>query len=50
MQKAMAAIPVGRYGRPEELADAIAFLCSARAAFITGASLQVDGGQYRGTF
>jgi 3-oxoacyl-[acyl-carrier protein] reductase len=50
LQKAVQAIPVGRYGRPEELADAIAFLCSERAGFITGASLQVDGGQYRGTF
>ena len=50
LQKAVSASPVGRYGRAEELADAIAFLCSERAAFITGASLQVDGGQYRGTF
>ena len=50
LEKAMQSIPVGRYGRPEELADAIAFLCSERAAFITGVSLQVDGGQYRGTF
>jgi len=50
LQKAVTAIPVGRYGHPEELADAVAFLCSDRAAFITGHSMLVDGGQYRGTF
>jgi 3-oxoacyl-[acyl-carrier protein] reductase len=50
LEKAVSAIPVGRYGRPEELAAAIAFLCSERAAFITGSSVLVDGGQFRGTF
>ena len=44
------AIPVGRYGQPRELGDAVAFLCSERATFITGVSLQVDGGQIRSTF
>ncbi|MBQ8945558.1 MAG: SDR family oxidoreductase [Lachnospiraceae bacterium] len=38
-------VPMGRFGAPEEIADAIMFLCSARAGFITGASLVVDGGQ-----
>ena len=37
-------VPVGRIGRPEELAAAVAFLASDLAGFITGASLQVDGG------
>lgn len=50
LEKAVAAIPLGRYGQPHELADVIAFLCSERASFITGLSMQVDGGQYRGTF
>lgn len=38
-------LPVGRLGRPEEFAAAVLFLVSARAGFITGASLPVDGGQ-----
>ncbi len=36
--------PMGRLGRPEEVAKAIAFLASDDASFITGASLLVDGG------
>jgi 3-oxoacyl-[acyl-carrier protein] reductase len=38
-------VPLGRLGRPEEIADAVVFLSSARASFVTGASLVVDGGQ-----
>ena len=37
-------IPVGRYGKPEEYADVVAFLASERAAYITGSSIRVDGG------
>jgi 3-oxoacyl-[acyl-carrier protein] reductase len=40
-------IPVGRYGDPAEFADAVAFLASARAGYITGTSLRVDGGLIR---
>jgi 3-oxoacyl-[acyl-carrier protein] reductase len=42
--------PAGRYGRPEEAGDYIAFLCSANAGFITGQNLMIDGGPYPGTF
>jgi len=40
-------VPLGVLGAPEQVADAVAFLASARAAFITGAVLVVDGGQTR---
>jgi len=40
-----AVVPMKRFGTPEEMADAALFLCSARAAFITGACLVADGGQ-----
>jgi 3-oxoacyl-[acyl-carrier protein] reductase len=43
-----ATIPMGRYGRPEEFADAVAFLASTRAGYITGSKLRVDGGMIRG--
>ncbi|NOT61981.1 MAG: SDR family oxidoreductase [Acidobacteria bacterium] len=38
------AIPLARYGTPEEIAEAVAFLCSAAASFINGQILAVDGG------
>ncbi|MFL5306314.1 MAG: SDR family NAD(P)-dependent oxidoreductase [Polyangia bacterium] len=38
-------IPFGRFGRPEEIADVVAFLCSPRAGWITGACIPIDGGQ-----
>jgi 3-oxoacyl-[acyl-carrier protein] reductase len=40
-------VPLRRFGTPEEVADAVLFLSSRRAAFVTGACLVVDGGQTR---
>ena len=39
-----AAHPIGRTGRPEEIADAVIWLCSDKASFVTGHALLVDGG------
>ena len=40
-------IPMGRVGEPREFAALVAFLCSARASYITGCSIPVDGGWIR---
>jgi 3-oxoacyl-[acyl-carrier protein] reductase len=45
---AATAVPAARIGRPEEMAWAAAFLCSDRAAYITGTAIPVDGGVLRG--
>jgi 3-oxoacyl-[acyl-carrier protein] reductase len=42
-------VPAGRLGRPDEYGDLVAFLCSERAAYITGATIPIDGGLVRST-
>jgi acetoacetyl-CoA reductase len=39
-------IPVGRLGKPEEIAGLVAYLCSDEAAFVTGANIAINGGQH----
>ena len=39
-------IPVGRLGKPEEVAGLVAYLCSDEAAFVTGANIAINGGQH----
>src|SRR5262249_3058303 len=46
-EAARAAIPAPRLGQPEEYGDLVAFLCSERAAYITGAVIPIDGGRVR---
>ncbi len=43
-----AAIPIGRHGTPQEFANAVVFLASPAASYITGVTMQVDGGTYKG--
>ncbi len=42
----VAKIPMGRFGKPEEVAEAVAFLLSDHASYITGETLKVNGGMY----
>ena len=42
----LASIPAGRLGEPQEIADAVAFLASNKAGYITGSELHVNGGMY----
>jgi 3-oxoacyl-[acyl-carrier protein] reductase len=43
-------VPAGRLGHPAEYGDLVAFLCSERAAYITGATIPIDGGTLRSAF
>lgn len=47
-EKIVAQIPLGRFGRPEEIAQAVAFLVSDDSSWITGSNLAINGGQYMG--
>lgn len=42
----IASIPLGRLGKPEEIANVCVFLCSDQASFVTGAAIEVTGGQH----
>jgi len=44
--KIISEIPVGRLGKPEEVAEAVVFLASESSGFITGSNLSINGGQY----
>lgn len=46
MQRALAKLPLQRFARPEEIADAVLFLASPRASYITGVTLGMDGALY----
>ena len=48
--RARRAIPAGRHGEPREIGDAVAFLCSEKASYVSGVTLSVDGGLIQGTF
>jgi 3-oxoacyl-[acyl-carrier protein] reductase len=43
-------LPVGRWGQPEEMGDFAAYLCSTRAAFLTGETIRLDGGYTKSLF
>lgn len=44
LEEMLKLVPLGRSGRPEEIADAVLWLCSDRASFVVGQSIAVDGG------
>lgn len=48
--RVQATIPIGRYGEPREIGEVVAFLASGRASYVTGATIQVDGGLIQSTF
>jgi len=47
MKQALAEVPLGRYGTPEEIGYLVAFLASDKASYITGAMIPIDGGMIR---
>jgi len=47
-EKIIAQIPMGRLGRPDEIAHAVAFFCGEQSSWITGANLAINGGHHMG--
>lgn len=47
-KKLLSEVPIGRLGAPKEIADAVIFLASSGANYITGETLHVNGGMYMG--
>ena len=45
-QALLSRIPLGRLGTPDDVAEAVAYLASPRAAYVTGVTLHVNGGMY----
>ncbi len=50
MQRSVASIPLGRFASPEEIADIVLFLASAKASYLTGVSLMADAGLTKSVF
>ncbi len=50
LQNIVREIPLGRLGTPEEFGDVVAFLCSQKNSYLTGSTIQFDGGAYKGIF
>lgn len=50
LQNIVKDIPLGRLGTPEEFGDVVAFLCSQKNSYLTGSTIQFDGGAYKGIF
>ena len=50
MQQALAEVPLGRYGTPEEVGRLVAFLASDKASYINGAMISLDGGMIKSVF
>jgi 3-oxoacyl-[acyl-carrier protein] reductase len=50
LQRVVREIPIGRLGTPEEFGNLAAFLCSEKNSYMTGSTIQFDGGAYKGIF
>ena len=50
INKAVESVPLKRFGKPEELGALVAFLASEKASYITGTTIQIDGGVTKSIF